>query len=309
LIQEADALNGAPRLRKEVLLDGAKQKISEVIGAFNAVLFLPQMLRIVEGAPEERRRYLNLAMGQIMPRYAWHLREYGHALEQRNALLKQLGERSGDPGQLDYWDERVASLGAQVIHARIQAVQELERYAVRYHSDLTHGQEVLRLSYQPAYDPYPVPPGQLALPLDAPVDRSALSLEVIKQGFLDCLGRLRSEEISRGQTTMGPHRDELRLLANGIDLGTFGSRGQGRTAVLALKLAEMSWMKEKSGEWPVLLLDEVMAELDLARRSDLLSRLLEGEQALLSTTDLDLFTADFVEKAIIWRIQAGRVQM
>jgi DNA replication and repair protein RecF len=308
LIQESDAVNGAARLRKEILLDGVKRKVGEAIGMFNAVLFLPQMLRIVEGAPEERRRYLNLAMDQVMPGYAGHLSEYGRALEQRNALLKQLDESGGDPGRLDYWDEQVADLGAQVIRARIQAVQELERYARRFHGDLTHGQEVLRLSYQPAYDPYPLPPGQLAMSLDTPVDRSGLSLEDIRQGFLDCLGRLRSEEITRGLTTIGPHRDELRLLGNGIDLGVFGSRGQSRTAVLALKLAEMSWMKEKTGEWPVLLLDEVLAELDPSRRVDLLSHLLEGEQSLLTTTDLDLFADSFIQKSRTWRIHAGRVQ-
>jgi DNA replication and repair protein RecF len=307
LIQEFGPLNGAPRLRKEALLDGVKRKLGEAYGAFYAVLFLPHMLRIIDGSPEERRRYLNLVMGQALPNFAAILNEYNRAVTQRNALLKQLNERGGDLDQLAYWDEQVATFGAQIIHTRIRTVHELERQAARVHSELTRGQEVLRFLYQPAYEPLSSPPNQYALPINAPVDRSGISREKIQQGFLECLERLRLEEIARGVTTIGPHRDELRFLGNGIDIGTYGSRGQGRTAVLALKLAEVNWIKEKTGQWPVLLLDEVLAELDPTRREDLLTRLQTTEQALLTTTDLDLFSADFVAKAKTWRIQGGRV--
>jgi DNA replication and repair protein RecF len=307
IIQETNGYGEAPRLRKEVLLDGVKRKISEVMGEFNAVLFLPQMLRVIEGAPEDRRRYLNLALAQVIPSYAPALAEYGKALTQRNALLKQLAERGGDQQQLAFWDEQLAYYGAQLIHARIQAIQELERLAARIHFELTRGQEVLRYSYQPAFDPLPQHPLQYSLPLHAPVDRSGLSLDKITQGFFQCLERIRSEEIGRGMTTIGPHRDELRFLGNGIDLGIYGSRGQARTAVLALKLAEVAWMKARTGNWPVLLLDEVLAELDQDRRADLLARLFESEQALLTTTDLDHFSREFVSKAKVWQVQGGRL--
>jgi DNA replication and repair protein RecF len=176
------------------------------------------------------------------------------------------------------------------------------------HRELTRGQEVLRLAYQPAFDPLPRRAGQFTLPLDAPVDRTGLVLERIQQGFFDCLVKARQEEIQRGVTTCGPHRDELRFLSNGIDLGIYGSRGQSRTAVLSLKLAEVAWMKEKTGQWPVLLLDEVLAELDPARRADLLARLSESEQAMLTTTDLDLFADEFVQRATVWKIQSGRLE-
>jgi len=106
---------------------------------------------------------------------------------------------------------------------------------------------------------------------------------------------------------LGPHRDELRFLANGIDLGDYGSRGQVRTALLALKLAEVEWMKEKTGQWPVLLLDEVMAELDVQRRADLLAYLENMEQAMLTTTDLKLFEPGFVKKTKLWQVEAGKV--
>ena len=123
------------------------------------------MLRIVEGAPEERRRYLNLSLGQVMPRYAADLAEYARLLAQRNALLKLLNERGGDPGQLAYWDEQLAELGARIIHARIHALRELERLAARLHHELTRGQEILRLDYQPSYDPLPTAPDCLARPI------------------------------------------------------------------------------------------------------------------------------------------------
>lgn len=309
VILEGSGINGGARLRKEVLVDGVKRKLNEAIGLFNAVLFLPQTLRVIEGAPEERRRYLNQTLSQVLPGYAAALSDYTHALGQRNALLKQLFERAGDPEQLTYWDNLLAASGAQLIYARIQAVQELERQAALVHSQLTRNAEVLRVAYDPSYDPLPPPGKQFTLALDAPLDRSAISQEKIQQGYLASLARLRQEEIARGVTTIGPHRDDLRFLANGIDLGAYGSRGQTRTAILALKLAEVSWMKNKTGQWPVLLLDEVLAELDQQRRSDLLNRLIECEQLIMTTTDLDLFDPEFVQNAAIWQLEAGRLEV
>lgn len=309
IIQETNGFSGSSRIRKEVLLDGVKSKIGEAMGHFNAVLFLPQMLSIIEGSPEERRRYLNLALAQVQPSYPDLLSHYSRALSQRNALLKQIGEFGGDPEQLTYWDDQLITSGAQLIQARIQALHELENLAARVHHELTRGGEVLRLDYQPAYDPLPQPPGQFSLPLDAPVSRSGISLEQIRTGFLQELVAQRGEEIARGVTTIGPHRDEVRFLESGIDLGTYGSRGQVRTAMLALKLAEAIWMKSRTGQSPVLLLDEVLAELDSSRRRDLLARLTISEQALLTTTDLNLFTPEFVQQAALWKVKAGRLDL
>ena len=307
IIQETNGFNGTPRVRKEVLVDRVKVKVNEAVGRFNAVLFLPQMLSIIDGAPEERRRYLNLALAQAQAGFPEVLAHYARTLSQRNALLKQIGEAGGDAEQLAYWDEELAASGAHIIYARIQAVQELERLAARIHHELTRGGEILRLEYQPAYDPLPQPRGQYALPLDAPVSRSGLSVEHIRQGFRQGLKAQRAEEIARGMTTIGPHRDEVRFLESGVDLGTYGSRGQVRTAMLALKLAEAAWIRARTGQAPVTLLDEVLAELDTQRREDLLARLGDGEQTLLTTTDMDLFTPDFVEQAALWRVGSGRI--
>jgi DNA replication and repair protein RecF len=304
LILEPTGVNGQ-RLRKEILLDGVKKQTSDAIGKFNAVVFVPQMSQIIEGGPEERRRYLNLALAQAVPAYAGVLSDYTRALEQRNALLKSLAERGGNADQLEVWDETLACFGAQIIQWRIAAIQELEKQAAQIHLELTRGDEVLRLAYEPSFDPLP----KIALKLDAPVDRSSVELKDIQRGFLDRLRGIRSEEIARGVTTIGPHRDELRFLANKIDLGDYGSRGQIRTALLSLKLAEVSWIKSRTTQWPVILLDEVMAELDLNRRADLLKYLGEAEQSLLTATDLRMFTPKFVEEAKVWRVKNGKVEM
>jgi DNA replication and repair protein RecF len=307
IIKENNTSNGGARVRKEILLDGARQKANEVIGHFNAVLFLPQMLQIVEGAPADRRRYLNLTLSQAVPDYAAHLSLYHKAITQRNALLKQLNERGGDLDQLVYWEKQIATDGAGIIQARMLAIQEIEAIAAMIHLELTRGTERLRMNYRPAYDPLPKTPGQMEMNLGAQVDRSKLTPEMILEGFQKALVETRGEEIARGQTIIGPHRDEINFLANGIDLGIYGSRGQIRTTMLSLKMAEIVWLKSKTGQWPVLLLDEVLAELDPQRRADLLTRMAESEQVLLTTTDLDLFTSEFIQKAWLWQVSKGRV--
>jgi DNA replication and repair protein RecF len=309
LILEPTGVNGQ-RLRKEVLLDGVKRHISDVVGHFNAVIFVPQMSQIIEGGPDERRRYLNLALAQTVPAYARVLSEYSQALTQRNALLKAfaLRERSADANQLQVWDETLVRLGAQIILWRIQAVQEIERFASRIHHELTHGSETLRLAYEPAYDPLPKPEMQLGLKLDTPIDRSMLELDEIQKGFLTHLKQIRSEEILRGVTTTGPHRDDLRFIINKADVSDYGSRGQLRTTLLALKLAEVEWMKARTGEPPIILLDEVMAELDTQRRADLLKYVSQDSQVLFTTTDTSTFAPEFVEQAEIWDVKGGVVQ-
>jgi DNA replication and repair protein RecF len=314
LILEPTGVNGQ-RLRKEILLDGVKRQVNDVIGHFNAVIFVPQMSQIIEGGPEERRRYLNLALAQTVPAYARALHEYNQAVSQRNALLKMLSEGSGaalssskgNKDQLDVWDEALVKFGSQIILWRIQAVQEIERFASRVHSDLTRGDEILRLAYEPAYDPLPKPNGQLGLKIDTDINRSAIELDEIQTGFLSRLKEIRAEEIARGVTTIGPHRDDLRFIINKADVSDYGSRGQVRTTLLALKLAEVDWMKARTNETPVILLDEVMAELDLSRRADLLKYISQDQQVLFTTTDLSLFDSKFVNDSEIWDVQGGVV--
>lgn len=307
LILEPSGSNGQ-RLRKQILVDGVQKRAVEAVGNFTAVVFVPQMSRIIEGAPDERRRYLNIALSQALPHYAATLSEYVQALTQRNALLKQLGESGGDRGQLDVWDETLAGFGARLIYWRIHAVAQIERVAAGIHAELTRGAENLRLSYRPSYDPIPAPDAQIPLKLATEIDRSSLSEEQIRAGFRTRLHQAHAEELARGITAYGPHRDELRFLANAVDLGDYGSRGQIRTALLALKLAEVQWMRERTGEWPVVLLDEVMAELDGQRRADLLKHVQQSEQVLLTATDSGMFSTEFVKHAQVWSVHAGKIE-
>ncbi len=307
LIQEPSG-NGSPRFRKEVLLDGVKAPASQIIGQFNAVLFLPQMTRIIEGGPDERRRYINLAIAQTDPLYMQALSEYTQALTQRNALLKQLCERNGDASQLGFWDNLLASRGAILMHSRIQALHELESLAMRVHERLSGGKEVFHIRYQPSYDPASKPSGQFALPLESAISRSGFSQAQLQDGFLERLNTIRSEDIARGVTTLGPHRDEFRITCNGIDLSDYGSRGQVRTAILSLKMAEVDWIKSKTKQWPVLLLDETLAELDSERQQSLLSYLENADQVLLTTTDFGLFSHDFAARCEKWQVSQGIVE-
>jgi DNA replication and repair protein RecF len=306
IIQERNG-NGSSRSRKEVLIDGVRKPSRELLGQFNAVLFLPQMMQVIEGSPDERRRYLDLAISQAVPHAAGALIEYGKVVTQRNALLRQLGEHGGDAEQLTFWDERLAKRGAEIIHQRIQTIHELDRTTRKIHDDITGGSEILRLDYLPAYDPLGEPDGQPAL-LYTPPERFGIKLETIEKGLLLALKAKRRAEIRRGVTTIGPHRDDLRFLSNGIDLGTFGSRGQVRTAMMTLKLAEAAWMKDKTGYAPVLLLDEVLAELDEDRRQDLLARVSQSSQSLLTTTDVQLFNPEMISGWHRWQIDNGIVQ-
>jgi len=298
---------GDGRLRKEVLVNGVKRRVGELAGLVNVVLFLPQDLTIIEGSPSDRRRYIDLALGQVDPTYSFALSEYGKVLSQRNALLKQLQERGGSESQLDFWDERLAEHGALQFSGRAAALAELETLASAIHRDLTRGAGGLRLAYHPAYDPAAAPEGQLGLPIDVPVHRAGQPVAEVQAGLMDRLRATRGEEIARGMTVTGPHRDEIRFIAGGIDLGTYGSRGQARTAVLALKLAEVEWMRGKTGEWPILLLDEVLAELDSSRRSELLARLGGAEQVVMTTTDLSLFPPEARVGATVWQVDGGRI--
>lgn len=301
VIQDQTA-GSAARVRKEILLDGVKRSAQKALGNFTAVIFLPQMSKIVDGSPDERRRYLNMALSQGIPGYAQSLSHYQQVITRRNALLKLLAERGGDQDQLAYWDALLVQHGSQVLQARLQAVEEIGRLARQIHHHLTNGSEVLNLAFQPAYDPY-----RAAGAPDGEGARKAVSMDDLQAGFRRSLVKARREEIARGVTTIGPHRDELRFLCNGVDLGDYGSRGQIRTLLLSLKLAEMEWLKARTGDWPVLLLDEILAELDPRRRTDLQEFLLEREQALLTTTDLHLFSDDFLGQSTVWTIREGQV--
>jgi DNA replication and repair protein RecF len=308
LILEAAEPGAEPRLRKEILLNGVKRRMGDLPGTFNAVMFLPQDMRIIEGSPGERRRFLDSALTQADPVYATTLADYTKVLAQRNALLKQLQERGTDSEQLSFWDEQLAGLAANIVRGRALASRELEMLAVPIHTELTRGKESLRLLYQPALKPPERAGGQLGLPMASTTDWAGVNREAIRSDLLQALVESRAEEIARGMTTLGPHRDDISFLSNGLDLRLYGSRGQNRTAMLAVKLAEVEWMRQRTGEHPVLLLDEVLSELDVERREDLIRRVEAAHQSILTAADLAMFPDSAGRHATIWHIHAGSVR-
>jgi DNA replication and repair protein RecF len=296
---------GSNRLSKEVLINGVKRRVGDLASAFNAVLFLPQDLQIIEGSPGRRRRFLDSLISQGDPVYGQALTEYGKVLSQRNALLKQMHDRGQGRDQLDIWDGQLVEHGATVIRGRALALQELQALAEPVHQQLTNGRENLRLLYQPSFNPLNGGENQLDLALDDQLDLSRLSQAELQRGFLGALQANRAEEIRRGVTRLGPHRDDINFQASSLDLHLYGSRGQNRTAMLSAKIAEVQWLKQRTGSWPMLLLDEVLAELDEARRRDLLRYVSELPQSVLTAADGEMFTDEFCQQATMWRVKDG----
>ena len=297
----------AGRIRKEILVDGVKTNAQKAIGTFPCVLFLPQMTRILEGAPDERRRYLNIMLSQSVPGYARALSEQKQILTRRNALLKLLAERQTDPQQLDFWDNMLAERSAVLIRQRTDALNYLKQRAREIHLQLTGKKELLSLGYMPGFDPiHPSISLNKANQFIGEEDEIyALSDAEIISGYKKVLKENRENDIRRGQTLIGPHKDDFSIFGSGIDLCTYGSRGQIRTALLSLKLSEIEWMREHTGTAPLLLLDETFSELDEKRGEFLLERLESYDQAILTTTDQHHFPASFAEKNTIWNVQEG----
>ena len=195
-----------------------------------------------------------------------------------------------------------------IIAGRQKFLRELEYHAQQVHADLTNKGETLTLQYQPSFSPTANNDGQLSFDMLGLDLHRELTPDQIAPQFADQLTNEQDESIQRGVTLSGPHRDELRMNINGRDVGLYGSRGQARTTVMALKLAELSWMTAGIGERPLLLLDEVIAELDSKRRAYLLDRLDATAQTVLTTTEPDIFTVDFLSQAAVWQVNAGQIE-
>ena len=312
LMKQASA-NGV-RLQKEVRVNGVPRRALDLLGVVNAVLFRPQDMELADGPPSQRRRYLDATLCQVNRPYCETLRDYQQVVEQRNALLRSLRDRARAVGdELFFWDEKLAASGAQLIATRQAALAELERLAQPIHRTLSGGKETLRLRYVPSFDPSRDPEAayQMTLSLDAASgsgDLSPVTPSQVAETFQAYLRRVQREEIARGMTLFGPHRDDFCFEANGVDLRIYGSRGQQRTAVLALKLAETRFMLQATGHRPILLLDEVMAELDRHRQRHLLQAVGRVQQAVLTTTEWDVFGEEFLAQALCLSVQQGRIQ-
>ena len=299
--------NGTPRFKKVVKINSVEKRVMDLVGLVNVVLFLPRDLTLVEGAPSDRRRFMNDTLSQVDSTYLDALNTYEKILPQRNALLRRIADKQAAPHELDYWDSQLVKAGSVIIAGRQRFLRELEAEAQKAHHDLTGKAETLTLEYQPSFTPTAEGDGQLSFNMLGLDLHRELTADQIAPQFAAQLETERDECVKRGITLSGPHRDELRLNINERDTGLYGSRGQARTAVMALKLAELHWMKERIGEWPLLLLDEVIAELDSARRAYLLERLDGATQTLMTTTELDIFTKSFLDRTAVLHIVDGQI--
>jgi len=305
LVREPGELDS--RLKKTIRVNAVPRRALDLIGAMNVVLFVPQDLALVEGSPFDRRRYLNVTLSQIDASYARALHTFERALEQRNALLRRIQDRQAKASELEYWDDLFSTSGGAIVAGRQRLLRDLEGAAQRVHRELTDDAETLDLRYIPGFVPAADTNGQLSFEVPGLDLHRQLEPQRIADQLCEALQNGRGAEIARGITLIGPQRDELRFRVNGRDLGLYGSRGQARTAVLALKLAELDWMRGVIGEWPILLLDEFLAELDSARRAYLLARIDGAAQAILTTTEPDIFTSDFLSKSTLWHVRAGQI--
>jgi DNA replication and repair protein RecF len=276
----------APRKRYKV--NGVPKKTVDVIGQLRVVLFAPMDLHLVDGTPEERRRSLDRALCQVQPRYCQALLKYRKIVAQRSALLKRIRENLEEPQMLNYLDEQLTLLASQIIYERQRMVTILNQYANEFQQAISGGREQLQIVYRPSLK----------------ADESLNPLEAQKI-YREQLHEIRKREIIQGVCLLGPHRDDLEFVVNGVNMLTYGSRGQQRTVALAAKLAELTFMRISTGDEPVLLLDDVFSELDHLRRDYLLNLVMQHEQVLLTSTDLSNFPPEILQRASIYRIVDG----
>jgi DNA replication and repair protein RecF len=297
------------RLQKEIRVNGVKRRAADLIGQLKVVLFMPEDIDLIAGSPDARRRYLDSAISQMDRDYSRALYQYNRVLAQRNSLLRSLRDFRGDLGQLEFWDQRMTDHGSRLLAGRLAAVTELNELVQDIHPGLTGGQERLHLLYRSSLplDGEDWPLSYRQLPLDTTPGSDTPDRATLKAAFEEQLRARREEELERGMSLFGPHRDDLRFLVGGVDMCTFGSRGQQRTIAISIKLAEMQLIRSRSGVEPILLLDDVMSELDEERRQYLMEAIHGDQQAIITATDLTSFAPAFLEKAEVWSIREGTI--
>jgi DNA replication and repair protein RecF len=256
--------------KKKIMINGVPVKrIGELLGNVRTVMFSPEEMSIVKGPPSARRRFIDISLSQIKPSYFYDLQKYGRILKQRNNLLREIREKEKNRTTLDVWSEALADTGARIIERRIEITGKISKIAEEKQEAITRGQDKLKIGYSPSFK-----------------IENRREKEEIKEEFLREIEKNYEKEIFYGVTLLGPHRDDWTISQGAMDIKEYGSQGQQRTAVLAIKLAEMKIIEEETGEMPVLLLDDVMSELDAKRREYLLKSV-EGMQVLITATERD----------------------
>ncbi|MDN6639313.1 MAG: DNA replication/repair protein RecF [Tetragenococcus sp.] len=269
-----------------------QKRLSSYIGQLNVILFAPEDLSLVKGSPQGRRKFLDMEIGQIDPVYLYESTQYQKTLKQRNHYLKQLAEhKQTDELYLDILSEQLIEHGSKVLFARQQFVKRLEYWADQLHQKISQSKERLTVIYRSsvAGDYWPDEP-------------------TVKKAYEEEMTKVKSKERLRQVTLVGPHRDDLSFLINGKDVQVFGSQGQQRTTALSVKLAEIDLIKEETGEYPVLLLDDVMSELDDSRQLHLLETIEGKVQTFLTTTTLKQVKDKMSVEPEIFYINQGQLE-
>ncbi|MGB3682232.1 MAG: DNA replication and repair protein RecF [Rubrobacteraceae bacterium] len=275
------AVGYAPGQKKRLTVDGASATSLAHYAAGGAgvrvINFFPDDIRIVKGAPADRRDFLDLLLSSLRPSYARAVGEYAKAVQQRNQLLRRIRDGFSSEKTLSTWDRKVIELGSKVLEGREAAVEPLGEY-FKDSLGALYGPEKAEIRYS-----YSTPP----------------------EDYAEALSGARRADVERGTTSVGPHRDDFAVLLGGVNLTTFGSQGQQRLATLALKFAARDYVRWATGEDPILLFDDVMSELDGRRREYLAGYFLESTQAIISTTNLEYFEPGILERAHTTRISSG----
>ncbi len=277
-------------VQKQIRVNGVPRLASALVGHLTIALFTPDDLQLVPGAPALRRRYLDVLLSQVDSRYLRSLQQYQRLLTQRNSLLRLIKQGQAHPEELEFWDTQLCQEGGLIFERRLQAIRPLAAFVQEAYASLTGAPEALEVSYH----------GTLP-------DMDVAQSEVLTQALRQRLKETRHREIALGMTLTGPHRDDLRLLADGIDLSLYASRGQARAVALALRLAEGRYLQEQRGEEQVVLLDDVLSELDPQRRRRVLEHVSRYQQVLITATDLSIFDPSILAQATCFRVAGGAV--
>ena len=277
---------------KLVTLNGVKLPLlSKLFGSFRCVVFTPEDLNLTKGAPDNRRSFIDLSIAQIKPSYVNALNKYNSVLSQRNALLKSLSMGYGDENTLDIWDEQLAKTGSYISVLRYTFCITLNNYTKQLYNSITNGKENLDLYYQSTI-------------FDDLNGRTDYENDLFEE-YLKKLKELTATDIKLGFTTAGVHRDDVGAYINGLSVREFGSQGQARSAALTMKLAHAKILKAENGEYPVMLLDDVLSELDPVRQQFILNNI-DDMQVIITCCDSKFITD--MHGGRVFKMKNGRVE-
>lgn len=269
-----------------------QQRLSQYVGNMNVVMFAPEDLNLVKGSPQIRRRFIDMEIGQVSPVYLHDISQYQKILQQRNHYLKMLQlKKQSDLTMLEILTEQFIQTAVKIITKRFEFLRLLENWAQPIHEGISRGLETLKIIYKPS--------------LDVSEEQD---LSKMVASFEEKFYKIKDREIDRGTTLFGPHRDDLLFFVNNHDVQTFGSQGQQRTTALSLKLAEIELIQSEIGEYPILLLDDVLSELDDYRQSHLLNTIQGKVQTFVTTTSIDGIDHQTLKDASTYTVEAGTMK-